>query len=134
MPAGTIEPGRTMSDEYYFEEGCYIHELHNTPDDPAVSVARARVPVGVTTRWHVLDGIVERYLIERGQGCVEVGAAAPRMVGPGDAVFIAPGTRQRIRNTGAADLVFLAVCTPRFVLAAYRDVEPPPAGGGQAQA
>ena len=53
-----------MADEYYFEEGCYITELHNRADDPAVSVARARVPPGVTTRWHTLGGITERYVIE----------------------------------------------------------------------
>ena len=33
------------------------------------------------------------------------------------------GVRQRITNTGGADLIFLAVCTPRFTLADYEDVE-----------
>ena len=56
--------------EYYFAEGCYINELSNAEHDPAVSIARARVPVGVTTRWHALTGVVERYLIEAGQGDV----------------------------------------------------------------
>ncbi|QID19330.1 cupin domain-containing protein [Nitrogeniibacter mangrovi] len=112
-----------MGDEYFFEEGCFITELLNTEADPLVSVARARVPVGVTTRWHVLDGIVERYLIEQGEGVVEVGTQPPQPVGAGDTVHIAPGLRQRIRNAGATDLVFLAVCTPRFVPAAYRDAE-----------
>ena len=32
-------------DEYFFEEGCYILELANRADDPAVSVARARACV-----------------------------------------------------------------------------------------
>ncbi|HPR08105.1 MAG: cupin domain-containing protein [Zoogloeaceae bacterium] len=113
-----------MADEYYFEEGCFITELHNSADDPAVSVARARVPVGVTTRWHVLAGIVERYLIESGEGEVWVGEAPARRVVAGDTVVIAPGQRQRIRNPGAVDLLFLAVCTPRFVPSAYTDVEP----------
>lgn len=110
-----------MAHEYYFEEGCYITELHNRADDAAVSVARARVPVGITTRWHALAGIVERYLIESGEGEVWVGDAPPRRVRGGDAVEIAAGQRQRIRNSGAADLVFLAVCTPRFVPGAYTD-------------
>ncbi len=112
-----------MAEEYYFEEGCFITELHNGADDPAVSVARARVPAGVTTRWHVLAGIVERYLIESGEGEVWVGDAPARRVVAGDTVVIAPGQRQRIRNVGAADLLFLAVCTPRFVPSAYTDVE-----------
>ena len=39
-------------------------------------------------------------------------------------VLIPPGTRQRITNTGDADLIFLAVCTPRFTRVAYEDLEP----------
>ena len=115
-----------MADEYYFEEGCYITELHNRADDPAVSVARARVPPGVTTRWHTLGGITERYVIEAGHGEVSVGDAPARVVSAGDQVVIAPGVRQRIRNRGATDLVFLAICTPRFVPEAYADVDPAP--------
>ena len=111
------------SDEYYFEEGCFITELHNTPEDPEASVARARVEPGRTTHWHSLAAIRERYLILQGSGLVEIGDQPPRPVGPGDAVQIPPGCRQRIANTGAIDLIFLAVCTPRFVVAAYQDLE-----------
>ena len=111
------------TNEYYFEEGCFIKELHNTANDPAVSVARARVRPGETTRWHRLAGICERYVIVEGTGVVEIGEAAPVAVGPGDTVIIPPGIRQRITNTGSGDLIFLAVCTPRFVPQAYEDVE-----------
>ena len=114
-------------DEYYFEEGCFITELHNTADDVAVSVARARVRPGETTRWHRLQGICERYLILEGSGVVEIGEAAPQKVGPGETVIIPPGLRQRITNTGKGNLLFLAVCTPRFVPEAYDDMEE---GGG----
>jgi oxalate decarboxylase/phosphoglucose isomerase-like protein (cupin superfamily) len=38
-------------------------------------------------------------------------------------VQIPPGCRQRITNTGSRDLLFLVVCTPRFTLTAYRDLE-----------
>lgn len=109
--------------EYYFEEGCFITELHNSADDAAVSVARARVRPGETTRWHRLQGIGERYLISEGCGLVEIGEAPGRVVGPGDTVLIPAGVRQRITNTGSGDLLFLAVCTPRFVLEAYEDVQ-----------
>jgi len=115
-----------MAEEYFFEEGCFITEVHNTETDPAVSVARARVPPGVTTRWHALEGITERYLIESGVGAAEIGTAPSRLLAAGDTLLIPPGVRQRIRNTGEHDLVFLAVCTPRFVPAAYRDVTPAP--------
>ena len=112
-----------MHDEYYFEEGCFITELHNSPDDSAVSVARARVEPGRTTRWHCLEAIQERYVMVEGCGLVEIGDEAPRTVHPGEVVQIPPGCRQRITNTGSRDLLFLVVCTPRFTLTAYRDLE-----------
>lgn len=100
--------------EYYFHEGCHILELLNSADDPAVSIARARVTPGVTTRWHSLKDTAERYLVLDGQGVVEVGDLQPVQVSAGDVVRIAPGIRQRIKNTGSEDLVFLAICSPRF--------------------
>jgi mannose-6-phosphate isomerase-like protein (cupin superfamily) len=109
--------------EYFTAEHCFINELSNDPDDAAVSIARARVPPGVTTRWHRLEGTAERYVIQSGSGRVEVGDVAPRDVAPGDVVVIPPGVRQRIKNTGADDLVFLAICTPRFVPEAYEDID-----------
>ena len=107
--------------EYWFEEGCFIAELSNTPGDPAVSIARARVPRGVTTRWHRVKGTVERYVILEGKGRAEVADLPPREVGPGDVVVIPSSCRQRIANIGDNDLVFLAICTPRFVREAYQD-------------
>jgi len=109
--------------EYWFAEGCFILELSNSAEDPALSIARARVLPGGVTRWHQLRGITERYLVESGSGRVEVGDESPREVGPGDVVIIPPGCRQRIRNTGSQDLIFLALCTPRFVPEAYEDVD-----------
>jgi mannose-6-phosphate isomerase-like protein (cupin superfamily) len=44
-------------------------------------------------------------------------------VGPLDIVTIAPGAPQRITNSGAQDLVFLCICTPRFELRNYLDLE-----------
>ena len=109
--------------ESFFAEGCFITEWWNATADAAVSVARARVEPGVTTRWHRLRGVTERYLILEGQGRVEVGDLPPEDVGPGAVALIPPGVRQRITNTGGADLIFLAVCTPRFTPADYEDVE-----------
>lgn len=112
-----------LSMEYLTDEGCYITELSNTGDDPQVSIARARVSPGVTTRWHRLSDTAERYVILEGTGRVEVGGLAPAQVHAGDVVLIPPLCHQRINNTGTDDLVFLAICTPRFSNAVYEDIE-----------
>jgi mannose-6-phosphate isomerase-like protein (cupin superfamily) len=111
------------SEEYLWQEGCFILELLSTPKDPGLSIARARVEPGRVTKLHRLSGIVERYVILEGSGRVEVGDLAPQDVKPGDVVIIPPECNQRIANTGVVDLVFLAICTPRFARDAYQDVQ-----------
>jgi mannose-6-phosphate isomerase-like protein (cupin superfamily) len=112
-------------DEYYFKEGCHILEMFNAPDDPEVSIARARVAPGVATRRHRLDGITERYVILEGSGQVSLGGQDAQAVGPGDVVFIPSRCPQQIENTGTTDLLFLAICTPRFVPEAYEEIFEP---------
>jgi mannose-6-phosphate isomerase-like protein (cupin superfamily) len=114
------EPGS----EYYFDEGCFINELSNSADDPEVSIARARVAPGQTTRWHRLHGVFERYLVLEGSGLAEVTDLEPVEVGPGDVVIIPPGAAQRITSTGERDLVFLAICSPPFTEQAYEEISP----------
>ena len=108
--------------EFYTPERCYITELSNTPEDPDASIARARVLPGVTTRWHRLIGTTERYVILSGQGQVEIDDLPPTEVHSGDVVRIPPLCKQRITNTGAEDLVFLAICTPRFQPKVYVEI------------
>lgn len=116
-------PAGRAGAEYWFREGCYITELWNNASDSRVSIARARVCPGATTRWHCLEGITERYLLLSGTGRVELGDGTRRTVASGDTVLIEPLLAQRICNTGDRDLVFLAICTPRFRPQAYRDVD-----------
>ena len=78
---------------------------------------------GVTTCWHRLKGIVERYYILKGKGLMEVGDLPPQEVEAGDIVIIPAMCRQRIKNIGHDDLVFLAICSPRFTEDAYKDLE-----------
>ncbi len=112
-----------LEGEFYTEERCHIVELANLEADPEVSIARARVEPGVTTAWHHLVGITERYVIVSGEGDMEVGDLPLQRVGPGDVVLIPPECRQRITNTGAEDLIFLAICSPRFRVETYIDLE-----------
>jgi mannose-6-phosphate isomerase-like protein (cupin superfamily) len=112
--------------EYYTPELCYINELSNSANDPDASIACARVQPGVATRWHRLHGIAERYVILEGEGIVEIGDLAAQEVKYGDVVLIPPECRQRITNKGMVDLIFLAICTPRFRQEAYEDIEDRP--------
>ena len=110
-------------DEYYFEEGCYILEMSHADVDPEVSIARARVEPGRTTRFHRLKDTFERYIMLSGTGLVEVGEHKPVEVYPGDVVRIPPMVDQRITNVGDDDLVFLAICNPHFLKSIYIDSE-----------
>ncbi len=114
---------RNPDAEFYTPEGCYINELSNIDADPEASIAQARVLPGKTTKWHRISGTTERYVIISGEGLMEVGFIPPQRVRPGDVVLIPPGCPQRITNMGDTDLVFLAVCTPRFLPEAYEDIE-----------
>lgn len=101
-------------DEYFTEERCFIRELSNSADNDQLSIALARVEPGITTEWHALKNTAERYLLIQGKGLVELDAMEPTEVSAGDMVEIPANCRQRITNTGDSDLLFYAVCTPRF--------------------
>lgn len=123
MNAEPVVKHNAATPELDTHERCLILESWNEPADREASVARARVPPGTVTRWHHLTGITERYVILEGRGTVEVGELRARRIGPGDVVYIPPGTPQRIRNDGEGDLVFHCVCTPAFRYDAYVDLE-----------
>jgi mannose-6-phosphate isomerase-like protein (cupin superfamily) len=108
--------------EYLTPERCYIAENHS---DPNVSIARATIKPGVTTKAHKLkDGVQEIYIITAGKGVVYVGDLEPAEVTVGDVVVIPPMTSQKVANNGTSDLVFYCVCTPRFTQECYIDLEP----------
>lgn len=120
-----IRAGVTSVDpdnEYPTPERCHILEM-DAPGDEDLSLARARVEPGVTTAWHSLTGVDERYVIVAGYGCVEVGDDGPTRVETGDVVSIPAGIPQRITNTGESDLLFLCICTPRFTPECYVDLD-----------
>ena len=109
--------------EYFFEEGCFIIEMLNDENHPELSIARARVEAGKTTRLHKLLGTTERYIMQSGTGEVTVGEEPAFIVNAGDVVVIPPDTAQKIKNTGNQDLIFLVVCTPRFTPENYQDID-----------
>jgi len=107
--------------EYYFKEGCFILEMLNDEADNAVSIARARVEPEKETALHALTGITERYVILQGQAEVEIDGQT-QFVRQGSVVLIPPGSAQKIKNLGEVDLVFLAICSPRFKVEHYQDL------------
>ncbi len=111
------------NEEFYTDERCYILESSNSSFDRDVSIARARVEPGTTTCWHRLKRSTERYRIVSGKGSVEVGDEPAQVVVSGDVVIIPPMCKQRIENIGKDDLVFLVICTPRFHVEDYEDLE-----------
>jgi mannose-6-phosphate isomerase-like protein (cupin superfamily) len=106
-------------------ERCYIAENCGcSTGDAKVSIARARVKPGVTTKAHHLKGVQEIYLIVKGKGKVVVGGFEAE-VAEGDVVVIPPGVSQKVTNTGKTDLVFHCICTPAFTQSCYCDEETP---------
>jgi len=108
-----------LSGEFKTAEGCHILELLNTPEDNSCSITRARVEPGVTTKLHSVRDTIERYVFLQGEGSIEIAGERITEVKPLDVIYVAPGETQRVSNTGTSDLVFLAVCTPRFRPEAY---------------
>jgi mannose-6-phosphate isomerase-like protein (cupin superfamily) len=110
-------------EEFLTPERCWILENWNSQDDPALSISRARVEIGVTTQLHLLRDVDERYLVVRGIGEVAVGENLLAPVKPGDVVVIPRNVAQQIRNTGEENLVFYCVCSPRFSPECYENLE-----------
>ncbi|MEM7099703.1 MAG: cupin domain-containing protein [Pseudomonadota bacterium] len=117
--SGCVQTDRSP---FYTEERCYISEWLNDPLVTDVSLAQCRVEPGVTTQLHSL-GVTERYVIDQGEGFMELDGNTPFKVAVGDSIIIQPDQSQRIRNTGREDLIFLCICTPRFQPDHYRNLE-----------
>ena len=113
---------QNLIEEFLTGENCFITETSNSPDDPELSIARARVAAGATTKWYRLRGTTERYYILQGKGLIEIGNHPAQEVNSGDVVIIPPMCRQRITNIGQEDLIFLAICTPRFRNEVYEEI------------
>lgn len=113
---------KEINKEFFTDEQCFIIDSSD-PSDTAMSIAIARVEPGVTTIFHFLDGIDERYLIISGHARMEIGELPAEDIRSGDIVYIPAGTKQRITNLGSDDLIFYCVCTPPFDSRRYRSLE-----------
>ncbi|MCF8040585.1 MAG: cupin domain-containing protein [Desulfarculaceae bacterium] len=96
-------------------DGCRLAEvIHpaNDPVDAGISLSRAWLPPGEATKPHYLD-FLEIYYVLRGRGVLHQDDLSQE-VGPESCVYLPPGSRQWLENTGQQDLVFLCVCHPAW--------------------
>jgi mannose-6-phosphate isomerase-like protein (cupin superfamily) len=104
-------------------ERCSIAENYSCNQ---VSLARATVKPGITTRAHHLKSVDEMYLITSGKGRIDVGNSKSVVVGVGDTIVFPAGASEKITNIGKADLVFYCICTPKFTSECYCNEEEAP--------
>ena len=111
------------SPEFWTDERCFITECLNSEEVPEFSLAVARVKPSVTTQLHSLRDTKEIYIIRKGTGLVLVGKKELE-VSIGDSIIMPANTPQRITNlSDSEDLEFYFHCSPRFVPAAYENLE-----------
>ncbi|MBU0635793.1 cupin domain-containing protein [Candidatus Micrarchaeota archaeon] len=94
-----------------------LRELFNPLKDSLkvrYSLAHAAVKPGEITCRHKLK-TSEVYYILRGKGTVYIDKENAE-VEEGDAIYIPPESKQRIKNTGKENLVFLAIVDPAWRL------------------
>ncbi len=110
-----IVKAKTLRETMTLEQ-CFIRENWSSKN---VSIARARVKSGITTKAHHLVGVDEIYLIIGGKGKVKIGKLESTEVAAGDTVFIPEGVSQQITNISKFDLIFYCICTPKFKAKCY---------------
>jgi mannose-6-phosphate isomerase-like protein (cupin superfamily) len=96
-------------------DGAALRELFNPLKDDLelrYSLAHATVKPGKTTAQHRLK-VSEVYYILAGQGRMYIDDEGS-YVEKDDVIYIPPKSRQRIKNTGREDLVFLCLVDPAW--------------------
>ncbi len=101
--------------EFIAGDGSVLRELLH-PDKADIrirySLAHARVRPGGRTRAHRLKTTEVHYILD-GRGRMHIDEQSAE-VAADSAVYIPPGSVQRIENTGPGDLVFLCIVDPAW--------------------
>jgi mannose-6-phosphate isomerase-like protein (cupin superfamily) len=90
---------------------CELLHPKNEDVDLGCSIAHAYLKPGDASLPHRLKASTEIYYILEGRGRMHIEDHSAQ-VEPGQAVYIPPGAKQWVENTGSGDLKFLVVVTP----------------------
>lgn len=90
----------------------FIHPAREGIDLP-YSIAHAVLKPGMSSLPHLLKESSEVYFILEGQGEMHIDNEKATVI-QGQAVYIPPGSKQYIQNTGTDDLKFLGIVYPMW--------------------
>ncbi|MBN1762052.1 MAG: cupin domain-containing protein [Methanomicrobia archaeon] len=118
--AGSTERRKQIRNCTYFttlDNTALCELLHpaNEPKELAIrfSIAHALVKPGETTRPHRLKTSAEVYYIVDDKGKMSIDDETATLHS-GQAVYIPPGSKQHIQNTGDSDLKFVCIVYPMW--------------------
>ena len=89
-----------------------IHPFRDELDLP-YSIAHGVLKPGTASLPHLLKESSEVYFILEGQGIMHIDGESAT-IAQGQAVYIPPGSRQQIHNTGTSDLKILCIVHPMW--------------------
>jgi mannose-6-phosphate isomerase-like protein (cupin superfamily) len=98
------------TEPFVTKDGSTIRELHHTAEQ---SLAEATLEPDQATERHYHRATEEIYFVLKGSGRMEVDGDS-RIVRPGDAVLIPPGTWHTLDNNGSSELRILCCCSPPY--------------------
>jgi mannose-6-phosphate isomerase-like protein (cupin superfamily) len=101
--------------EFIAGDNTILRELFNPLKekmDLRYSLAHAVVKPGKTTYFHKLK-TSEAYYILQGKGLMYIDSETSE-VKEGNAVYIPPNTKQKIKNIGTNDLIFICIVDPAW--------------------
>lgn len=95
--------------------GCSLREMFNPLKDDLelrFSMAHTTLAAGDITKNHRLHSS-EMYYIIKGKGVIYIDGESEE-VKEGQAIYVPPNKKQRLKNTGNEDLVFLCMVDPAY--------------------
>ncbi len=101
--------------EFVAGDATFLREiLHPDKLDARIrySLAHGYIRPGESSVPHLLKTSEVYYIID-GQGVMHIDEEAAS-VGPGDTIYVPPGGKQHLENTGSANLVFLCIVDPAW--------------------